>query len=218
VLGRGPLGTSLLLIFPLLVIYEIGLLSSPFAMNGVDFVTERLAEIADYERGKFLALNFALAGIFAYFVYTRRGGRSPVRAFTVVAAESAVYGVAAAIVGPYLLQHSIGSFGAGDAVIASAGAGVHEELLFRLGFMMGGAWLLRACGIRHGAAVLFALLGSSVIFSAAHHVIGHQPWRGDIFLYRTVSGLVLGLIAYYRSLAHAVYTHFTYDVIVFTMV
>jgi len=217
VLGRGPLGTSLLLIFPLLIVYEIGLLASPLAMNGADLITQRLAELADYERGKFLAINFGLAAVFTYFVYTRRGSKSPMRTFVIVAFESAVYGIAAAVVGPYLMAHSLG-FGTSDAVVASAGAGVHEELLFRLGFMMGGAWLIRACGIKHGAAVLFALIGSSVIFSAAHHVIGGEPWRGDVFLYRSVSGLVLGTIAYYRSLAHAVYTHFTYDVIVFTMV
>jgi hypothetical protein len=112
----------------------------------------------------------------------------------------------------------LNSLGVGHALVASAGAGLHEELLFRLGLMMGGAWLIRACGVKHGAAVVFALIGSALMFSAAHHVIGSEPWSGDAFVYRSVSGVLLGVLAYYRSLAHAVYTHFAYDMFLMSLI
>ena len=46
----------------------------------------------------------------------------------------------------------------------------------------------------------------------AHHVGPYgDPFARGVFTYRALAGVVFGLVFYYRSLAHAVYTHFLYD-------
>src|SRR4029079_11989019 len=54
------------------------------------------------------------------------------------------------------------------SAIAAIGAGVHEELVFRLALIAGLVAVMRPLG--HRIAVLFAIAGSSVLFAAAHHV------------------------------------------------
>jgi membrane protease YdiL (CAAX protease family) len=98
-------------------------------------------------------------------------------------------------------------------VVLSLGAGVHEELVFRLGLMGGGTAALLLAGLGRGPSVAIALVVSAVLFSAAHHAgpLG-EPFDRGVFVYRALAGVVFGLVFYFRSLAHAVYTHFLYDV------
>jgi membrane protease YdiL (CAAX protease family) len=100
-------------------------------------------------------------------------------------------------------------------VIMSLGAGVHEELVFRLGLMGGATAALLLIGLGRAASVSLALVASAVLFSAAHHAgpLGESFDQG-VFVYRIMAGVVFGLIFYFRSLAHAVYAHFLYDLYV----
>jgi membrane protease YdiL (CAAX protease family) len=138
--------------------------------------------------------------------------------------ESAIYAVTLGTFIVFVMQQLLGfelvvrwgdtlSLGAtGEAVVVSLGAGVHEELVFRLGLMAGTAALLGRAGLGSRAAVVLALAGSSILFSAAHHVGAYaDPFSWDVFAFRTIAGLVFGLVFYFRSLGHAVYTHFLYD-------
>jgi membrane protease YdiL (CAAX protease family) len=67
----------------------------------------------------------------------------------------------------------------------------------------------------HRCAMPAALIGSALLFSLAHHLGPHgEAFLAQVFVYRTLAGVAFGLIFYYHSLAHAVYTHFFYDVYV----
>jgi Type II CAAX prenyl endopeptidase Rce1-like len=90
--------------------------------------------------------------------------------------------------------------------------------VFRLGAFAGGAALLRLLGLRSTPAVLIAFLASSALFSAAHHLgAAGEPFALPVFVYRTLAGCIFAAIFYYRSLAHAVYTHALYDVYVMVL-
>jgi hypothetical protein len=108
--------------------------------------------------------------------------------------------------------------GRGQAVVMSLGAGVHEEMVFRLGLMGGGIAALTLVRFDRGPAVLVALAASAALFSAAHHAgpLG-EPFETSVFVYRLLAGVAFGLIFYFRSLAHAVYAHFLYDVYVMVL-
>lgn len=222
-LGRGDLGQSLLLIFPLFIAYEIGLLLAPLGGNGVDFVTRYLYEWMDYDRTKFLVLHLVLAaGFFGFAMYMRKRGMFRARAVPGMLMESAIYALTMGTFIVFVMDRVMGfdlalalSMGPGTAIVASLGAGVHEELVFRLCMMAGGIYVLRAAGVKHTVAVTIALVASSLVFSAAHHVgPSGDDWSATVFTYRALAGVVLGLVFYFRSLAHAVYTHFFYDVYV----
>lgn len=225
-LGRGDLGTSLIFILPLFFLYGVGVLFAD-TVNGVDFITRfAFAAVgADVERylmlqGTLLALFFVLLAV----VWRRRPGA--LGGFFPLVLESAIYALTLGSLIVFAMQHLLGfplglavaggeEVGVWEGLVISAGAGVHEELVFRLGLMAGGGALLIAFGVSKGAAVGIALLISSALFSAAHHVgpLG-DPFTLEVFTYRFLAGVVFGLIFYFRSLAHAVYAHFLYDVYV----
>jgi membrane protease YdiL (CAAX protease family) len=99
------------------------------------------------------------------------------------------------------------------SVISALGAGVHEELVFRLGLIAGLVVLARPLG--HRLAVGLAIVASSVLFAAAHHLGVHgEPWTVHAFAFRSVAGAAFAAIYWFRSLAHAVYAHVLYDVLV----
>ncbi len=245
VLGHGDLATSLILMFPLFLAYEVGgLLVNSW--NGVDFITRHIMAAVHGNRQHYLLVQAALAVLFLAFVLYMRH-RRPIRREMVIAMilESCVY---ALTLGTFILfvmdqvlglatgetmnhgsaglDHAnaiINAIGphltrAGEILVVSLGAGVHEELVFRLGLMAGGSAVLKWCGMGHSAAVIVALILSSVAFSLAHHVGPYgEVFSLDAFVYRALAGGIFGLIFYYRSLAHAVYSHVLYDVYVLTL-
>ena len=102
-------------------------------------------------------------------------------------------------------------------LVASLGAGIFEELVFRLAMLSVLCLLLvRVCDalrISRVFALLVAVLGSAVVFSAFHHLgPGAPPYEQGVFLFRTAAGILLGLLFVVRGFAVAVYTHALYDV------
>jgi hypothetical protein len=103
----------------------------------------------------------------------------------------------------------------GATVVSALGAGVHEELVFRLGLLAGMVTFLRGGGTDRRVAVLLAFLFSAPLFALAHHAGAHgEPFTIHAFAFRTLAGLAFGAIFWFRSLAHAVYAHALYDLVV----
>ena len=230
VLGRGDVGYSLLCIFPLFLVYGVGVLAAP-TMNGVDFFTRNLFAAVGQSVRNYLLVYGGLALVFVgVLLWMRRQGALHRFSFFGVLLESAIYALTlgsfivfvmrnllgihdASIHGPAL---ALGKNGVAVDLVLSLGAGVFEELVFRLGLFAGLSALLRlVLPVPHTLAVLISGLASSLLFSAAHHMgaLG-EPWAANVFIYRTIAGAVFATIFYYRSLAHAVYTHAFYDVYV----
>lgn len=224
---RANLLTSLVLVLPLLVFYEIGVLTSD-RMNGADLVTSTLLKLMGVRGFVWLQLG-VMAVVIAIAVYLRSKQQLRLGHILPVLLESGIYALTMgtliifvmvdllhidprlATSGP-LAQASVF-----QKLVMSVGAGVHEELVFRL-FMLGGLfWLLHKSKLieRPWLAFLVALLVSSVVFSLAHHVgpLG-DPLRLGVFVYRVIAGLIFGLLFHYRSFAIAVYTHAFYDIYV----
>src|SRR6185503_11891098 len=128
-----------------------------------------------------------------------------------VVLEAAIYAFTLGAAISLVLSHLLGlGLGAGQA-ISALGAGVHEELVFRLGLLGGCVSLLRE---RRGAFPI-ALVISSLLFAGAHHLGVHgEPFTAHAFAFRALAGAAFGAIFWYRSLAHAVYAHVLYDLVV----
>lgn len=216
--------TSVLFVLPLMLAYQLGILASGFR-NGVDYVTRLLFWAVGYQRNLYLLVNLGILVLFVGAVlYLRKKQKLDLKRFPMMIVESTVY---ALLMGSFILflmskvlhlspHLSIAGSGAYDELIMSIGAGVHEELVFRMGLMVGLAWLgSRVFKLERGAALAGAFLLSSVLFSAAHHIgpFG-EPFKFGVFTYRLLSGLVFATIFYYRSFATAVYTHALYDIYV----
>jgi membrane protease YdiL (CAAX protease family) len=222
--GRvGPF-TSAILVFPLLLTYQLGILGGR-GQNGVDFVTRSLVALAERDLGNYLLIVVAM--LIAYVValiLLRRRGRFDPGAFAPTLLESSVY---ALVMGSLILFTmsrflgvlpglTVGEAGPGplDVLVISAGAGFHEELIFRAILMGGLAWLLTGVTGRRRAWAI-ALVASSLVFSLAHHIgPAGEPFLFAAFVYRALAGMFFAAVYQVRGFAVAAWTHALYDVYV----
>lgn len=214
--------TSLVLTIPVFLVYHLGILFVDLR-NGADLVTGAMLSILDRSVLGYVGLTVGVAlGLFAVGSRLRRAHEIDRRALVTVMSESAIWaGLMMIVVGGIvarLFHAQIGgmSLGVLDRVVMAAGAGFHEELLFRAMLFGGGAWLVKqATGSRTGAELIVAPIAAT-IFSAAHYVgpLG-DAFTLTSFVFRALAGLWFTLVFRLRGFAVAVYTHALYDLFVF---
>jgi membrane protease YdiL (CAAX protease family) len=97
--------------------------------------------------------------------------------------------------------------------VLAVGAGVYEEMVFRLMLLTGLLLLLKdACRLPGAIATAAALAGSSVLFALCHyHPVGSELFELRSFLMRSLAGVYLGAIYVYRGLGIATGTHVAYN-------
>jgi Type II CAAX prenyl endopeptidase Rce1-like len=206
--GHGDLLASLTLMFPLALIVGVGV-AVTHRVNAVDVASRLLWCIAGRDRDRYLLMYAAMA--VGFLAWLRHRGRRDMVAVAVVLpliAESALYALTLVAAITFAVDHHLG-LGAVSA-LGAVGAGLHEELLFRLLGVAGGAAIARRSGLGDRPAIVVAALGSSLLFACAHHWAG-EPWQVGALISRFVAGLVFATIFWRRSLAHAVYAHVLYD-------
>lgn len=100
-------------------------------------------------------------------------------------------------------------------VVTYMGAGIYEEVLFRLVLFGGLSTLLKLAMVGRKTSVLLAATVSSLLFAAAHH-IGPNGERMDsfVFLFRTVAGFYFAMLFQFRGFGVAAGAHAAYDVLV----
>jgi membrane protease YdiL (CAAX protease family) len=220
--------TSLVLVFPLFLIYQVGVLFTLPVLNGADFLTVFLFHNLGLSTGAYLAYTIAVAVAFAVGVaLLRRKQKFNPRLVVPVLIESAIYALTMGSlivfvmtrvlhVSPRLAGGAIATQGFGTRFVMSLGAGVWEETIFRLGIMTGVAVLLeKVLGFGRWVAVGLALLASSILFSAMHHIPPYgDPLHLGVFVFRVLAGCFFGLVYWFRGFAIAVYTHALYDIYV----
>jgi membrane protease YdiL (CAAX protease family) len=99
------------------------------------------------------------------------------------------------------------------------GAGIWEELLFRvgaIGFII--YFLKHILGYNRLFAALIAIFCSAVLFSLFHYI----GQLGDIFTLRsfylrTLAGIILGTLFIIRGFGITAYTHIFYDMAIISM-
>ena len=238
-LGGGKAGhdprnllTSLILVFPLFLVYQVGVLFTLPVLNGADFLTVFLFRNLGLSSGSYLAYTFAVAVAFAIAVAVlRHKQRFDPHLIVRVLLESAIYALTMGSLIVFVMTRALGispqlagggggfvaqqSFG--TRVVMSLGAGVYEETVFRLGILTGLMVLFeRVIGMRRWISLPLALLLQAALFSGMHHIPPYgDPLHVGIFVFRLLAGVCFGLLYWYRGFAIAVYTHALYDLYVF---
>ncbi|MCK4283700.1 MAG: CPBP family intramembrane metalloprotease [Candidatus Brocadiae bacterium] len=101
-------------------------------------------------------------------------------------------------------------------LLLALGAGVYEELFFRLLILGGGALAMQRVFMWNKKWSVGAMLViSSVLFAAAHHVgpLG-QDFQAYDFLFRAICGVLLGVLFLTRGVGVTVWTHAIYNALV----
>jgi len=219
--------TSLVLVFPLFLIYQVGVLFTLPMLNGADFLTVFLFRKVGLSTQAYLGYTALVAASFAVGVLVlRRRQQFDTGLVWRVFLESAIYALTMGSLIVFVMTRvfhisprlagGIAAESFGTRVVMSLGAGVYEETVFRLGIMAGLAALLeRGVGLRRWIAALIALAVSSLLFSAMHHIPPYgDPFTIGVFTFRVLAGACFALIFWFRGFAVAVYTHALYDLYV----
>lgn len=221
----------MLFALPLLLLYEaLALVLGPVTggvRNAADVV---LRQVAYSVAGPYALplLGAALMGVGGWLVIRdarARGWRLKPRWFGLMLVESAalavVFGIVVATVtaqllGVLTLAVQSAELPTGGAVwlMLSLGAGLYEELVFRVLLVSGiTAICVSLLGMKRNASLATAVVVSAVLFSIAHHVgpFG-DPWEFSVLAYRFVAGLAFSVMYAVRGFGVTAWTHALYDV------
>lgn len=212
---------------PLFVLYEamivaVNVDASRPVRVGAEIWLKDLLAMTGATGGLTLAVLVLLGGLAAYFLDRNR--RIPLRGayFAGIVGEGAVYAVVVAV----LVSTFVGALFAavpqpeGDLwtqIALSIGAGLYEELLFRVLLVGGLALVFRLLLSDQGSAYPLAAFLGAALFSLAHYVgpLG-DPFTLASFTFRFVFGLALNVLFLWRGFGVAAWTHALYDVLVVT--
>jgi hypothetical protein len=224
---------SILFAVPLLLLYEglsAALSGSAYSgiRNGADVLLKTMFVSLGGRTGLtvFGVLLLGAAVVVVWRDHRRRGGRLAGGVFGVMLVESVIY---AAILGHVVAQLTawlltgrlailaqrggVEALPLGTQLVVSLGAGIYEELLFRVLLVSGIAALGLALGWRKPIAIGVGVVMSALIFSAFHYV---GPMGDTLtlpsFTFRAVAGLLLSGLYVARGLGITAWTHALYDV------
>lgn len=222
---------SLLFALPLLLFYQaLAALVPPgpagSVRNGADVILQSLFIWMAGARGP-LVFMLCLTAAGLWFVvrdWRTHPGRLSPNVFGLMLAESValalvlglvVGGLTAALLGqPIALRvPSARALDGWTVLMLSLGAGIYEELLFRVLLVGALAAAARALGWGAMPAGVVATVGGALLFSAFHY-IGPYGDRLEVysFVFRTVAGLVFSALYLARGFGVTAWTHALYDV------
>jgi hypothetical protein len=215
--SRRPL-VSLLFIAPLLAAYEAAVLLLG-AQNGADAAMRWLLERLGF--GQHLLLPIAAVSLLlAWHYLSRQPWRFSPGVVPLMAVESLLLGLC--LRAGSLAQNALLATGYGDALKANLreaagflGAGIYEELLFRLILLSLMTWGLHRAGVAPRTGVIVAVVLNGLLFAAAHHIGpgGESPVYWPRFLFRTMAGIFFSVVFLYRGFGIAAGSHAAYDLL-----
>jgi membrane protease YdiL (CAAX protease family) len=220
----------LLFLLPLLAAYEIGVVwvggtQAEALRNGVDAWLRWALE--SFGLNQLYWSPALLIGVFVVWTVTRLEDRPDdlVGVCLGMAIESVVFGL-----GLWALSRGLGPMldamnvevrcavcpADGVAqVVTFVGAGIYEEMLFRLVLYSGLVGALRFLRTPTLLGIPLAAAVSATVFAAAHHIGPYgEPFDDYAFLFRTLAGLYFAGLYQFRGFGIAVGAHACYDVLV----
>lgn len=222
---------SLLFAAPLLLGYEVlaWFLSDPAGggvRNGADVILKSLFISVGGQRG-LLVFEILLAGVGIWFVardWRRHPGPLRGGVFAGMLAESAVLAVligvvigrATTAVLRYLALAPTQGLDLPSQLMISLGAGIYEELLFRV-ILVGTLAELgkRALGWTPRTAGIVACVVGALLFSAFHYIGAYgDHFEAASFIFRFLAGLTFSALYLLRGFGITAWSHALYDVFV----
>ncbi len=154
-----------------------------------------------------------LGALLAWHVATRNAWRVHLVYFPIMVLESLLLTVPLFVIGR-LEMAAVRQAGLGDRVVLALGAGIFEELVFRLCLI--GALLLffrDALNVRKSAAAVFAISIAALLFALCHFKpIGNIDWAWLPFTKLLLDGVYLSFVFVGRGLGIATSCHAAYNI------
>jgi len=220
---------SLFFIFPMLFLYESMCWFQYFddsaeIRNGADVLIRQIIFAMGYD-SEILYGILLLIIFFGVMILNRsvvKNGKLNFTFLILMLLESLVWCIAFLIVmsiSEYFLLSIMERNIIPEQFYLAIGAGIWEELLFRVGVIgLSLIFLTKILGYTEIYSIIIAIIFSAVIFSLFHYL---GPF-GDNFAYksfylRTLAGVFLGVLYIFRGFGITVYTHIFYDMFIITI-
>ncbi len=222
---------SMVFVAPLLIVYEFGIvLLGPHALrNGADTWLRCLLEYVGF--GQYFLLPILTCSLLLAWHHMRRDSWSlQSGVISTMLLESMLF--ALILFGFAHLQKALfapplgaiacasgaeESVNAASRLIGYCGAGIYEELLFRLMLLPCVTGLLRWTGLPWRASLAWAIVITSLVFSAAHYQLitpGGYAFDWYSFAFRFAAGSFFAVLFVARGFGIAVGAHALYDILV----
>jgi hypothetical protein len=234
-LSRAPL-ESLVFTLPLVFTYELGVLflGRGTPRNGADVWLRGFLDSLGFGAYFFLLPSLTILGLAAWHHVEHERWRFRGRVLVGMACESIL--LACVLIGLAHLQEDLWPGAMDDRVAMSSldtglfspsssmhlqrlvgycGAGLYEEVLFRLLLLPALAWGLARLGFGTFFASAGAVVVSALLFSGAHYVGIHgEDFDFFSFTFRAMAGVFFGCLFLVRGFGISAGTHAVYDVLV----
>jgi membrane protease YdiL (CAAX protease family) len=219
---------SYLISLPLLLLYEILIfISQPDASSAVRIsVDVWIKTLFSYFGNNVISITLILVALLGIVILYRERNRLStlkpawflgmlaeafVYAFGLALLLSVVVGALVQIVQP----ETISSLSAIQKIALSLGAGLYEELFFRVLLVSGLLYLFNYLMKKKGIAFAAAIVTAALIFSFVHYIGAFgDPFTMGSFIFRFLFGLALNAIYIWRGFGMAAWTHAIYDIMV----
>ncbi len=232
--SRRPLA-ALAFVLPLLALYEGGVvvLGQQAVRNGADVWLRQFLDLTGFGQ-YFLLPVLTISLLLAWHHTTRERWQLSAAVLYVMFAECAV--LALVLVGVGRLQGLVVQRIVGGPVLPPAtemevpwmmagrgaflarmlgfvGAGVYEEMLFRLMLLPPVSACVTRCGARRALGIALTVIATSLLFSAAHYLGPHgETFDSFSFWFRCTAGAFFALLFVHRGFGIAAGTHALYDI------
>ncbi len=226
--ARHPL-TCLVFLAPLLAVYEAGVMwvggSDPGAIrNGADYWMRAWLHQVGLDYSWLLPVMVVMA-LLCWQAWGRYPWRVSSETLVGMFAESLLFAFFLIVVGQLqdlIFEHlhgptglSIGGEPLLGQTISFIGAGVYEEVMFRLCLLPAVYGLLRLLTVEAVWAATLAVLSTSLVFAAAHYVgPSAEQWTLFSFTFRVLAGLFFAGLFVVRGFGITVGCHAAYDLLV----
>jgi hypothetical protein len=213
--------TSLIFLAPLIVIYELG--TRWYASDPVSHVEQRIIAFSLMQQffamfgatGKYLPAAAVVAILLAWHIARNDSWVANVGHLFGMLIESAMYAIplrALALAFSHYLPLYTSPDRARALLVLFVGAGIYEELVFRLiAFTVMSFILIDLLKMPKTKAFLLMVLISSIAFSA-YHYLGSEQFDARTFAFRTLAGIYFALIFVWRGFGITAGAHTAYDI------
>lgn len=227
---------GLVFVAPMLIFYELGvlLLDHHAIRNAADVWLRQILDLLGFSQ-YFLLPILTCGLLLAWHHLKHQPWRLNWSVLYGMLLESLVFGFALVLVAGWLsaaiptCAANAGDMGSSlPKMVGYVGAGIYEELLFRLMLLSAAVGLLRLSGLSLRWSTVTGIIVISLLFSAAHYQID-IPFAGyrfattygeafawDSFCFRFLAGVGFSVLFVFRGFGIAAGTHAAYDL--FTLV
>ncbi|HHT9130305.1 MAG TPA: CPBP family intramembrane glutamic endopeptidase [Candidatus Brocadiaceae bacterium] len=217
------LANSFLFILPLLILYEVGIAMQGSSIKNVADIIIKTPFSIFGKNGSLIFNSLVIVFLFISVFYIEKKYQFSSIIFIPMLTESLAYALfigygVGFIVYKVLFTYTLAKPFSMDkflGIILSVGAGVYEEIVFRL-LLLSALYFIftNLLKINKPIGVTISVILGALVFTSMHYLGAlSDNFTYTNFTFRLLSGLVLSTIFMLRGLGIAVYTHSIYDVL-----